>query len=100
MYDICFEDDIKNKLTGIITTSGLTTASVNNTGTYFYNTFFKVQEDFPAIAYNHTAKIYYENAAIIKEVGQKAAEKYTFEYKHNDVEPIEQSHGSSLECER
>lgn len=100
MYDICFEDDIKNKLTGIITTSGLTAASVNNTGTYFYNTFFKVQEDFPAIAYNHTAKIYYENAAIIKEVGQKATEKYTFEYKHNDVEPIEQSHGSSLECER
>lgn len=101
MYDICFENDIKSKLTGIMTQAGISPSSVNNTGTYFYNTFFKVQEDFPAIAYNHTAKIYYENAAIIKEVGQKASGGgYTFAYKHNDVEPIEQSHGSSLECER
>lgn len=100
MYDICFEDDIKSKLTGIMTQAGISPSSVNSTGTYFYNTFFKVQEDFPAIAYNHTAKIYYENAAIIKEVGQKASGGYTFAYKHNDVEPIEQSHGSSLECER
>ena len=102
MYDICFENDIKSKLTGIMTQAGVSPSSVNNTGTYFYNTFFKVQEDFPAIAYNHTAKIYYENAAAIKEVGQKAASGsgYTFSYKHNDVEPIEQSHGSSLECER
>lgn len=102
MYDICFENDIKSKLTGIMTQAGISPSSVNNTGTYFYNTFFKVQEDFPAIAFNHTAKIYYENAAIIKEVGQKAASGsgYTFSYKHNDVEPIEQSHGSSLECER
>ena len=101
MYDICFESDIKSKLTGIMTQAGISPSSVNSTGTYFYNTFFKVQEDFPAIAYNHTAKIYYENAAIIKEVGQKASGGgYTFSYKHNDVEPIEQSHGSSLECER
>ena len=90
MYDICFEDDIKAKLTGIMTQAGISPSSVNSTGTYFYNTFFKVQEDFPAIAYNHTAKIYYENAAIIKEVGQKASGGgYTFSYKHNDVEPIE-----------
>jgi hypothetical protein len=102
MYDICFENDIKAKLTGIMTEANISPSSVNSTGTYFYNTFFKVQEDFPAIAYNHAAKIYYENAAIIKEVGQKAAQGagYTFEYKHNDVEPIEQSHGSSLECEK
>lgn len=102
MFDICFESNIKSKLTGIMTKAGISPSSVNNTGTYFYNTFFKVQEDFPAIAYNHTAEIYYENAAIIKEVGQKASSGsgYTFSYKHNDVEPIEQSHGSSLECER
>ena len=102
MYDICFEEDIKAKLTGIMTQANISPSSVNSTGTYFYNTFFKVQEDFPAIAYNHTAKIYYENASIIKEVGQKAASGngYTFDYKHNDVEPIEQSHGSSLECEK
>jgi hypothetical protein len=36
--------------------------SVEDTSNYFYKVFFNVQETFPAVAYNHTAKIYYENA--------------------------------------
>ncbi len=100
MYDVCFEDDIRAKLKIIMDKAGLNPSAVNNKGTYFYNTFFKVQEDFPAIAYNHTARIYYENADVIKAVGQSAGSNYDFDYKHNNVNPIEQSHGSSLECER
>lgn len=98
MFDISFENDIKTQLRNIMNVAGITSSSVNNSDNYFYKVFFKIQEDFPAIAYNHTAKIYYENAAIIKEVGEK--HKYSFEYKHNNVNPIEQSHGSSLECEK
>lgn len=100
MYDICFEDDIRSKLKLIMNKAGLNPSAVNNKGTYFYKTFFKVQEDFPAIAYNHTARIYYENADVIKTIGQTAGSNYDFDYKHNNVNPIEQSHGSSLECER
>ena len=98
MYDICFEEDIREKLKLIMDKAGMSSTAVNNKGTYFYKSFFKIQEDFPAIAYNHTARIYYENADIIKTVGQKAG--YSFDYLHNGVNPIEQSHGSSLECER
>lgn len=100
MYDLCFEDDIRSKLKLIMNKAGLNPSAVNNKGTYFYKTFFKVQEDFPAIAYNHTARIYYENADVIKTIGQTAGSNYDFDYKHNNVNPIEQSHGSSLECER
>jgi hypothetical protein len=87
MFDISFENDIKTQLRNIMNVAGITSSSINNSDNYFYKVFFKIQEDFPAIAYNHTAKIYYENAAIIKEVGEK--HKYSFEYKHNNVNPIE-----------
>lgn len=100
MYDLCFEDDIRAKLKIIMNKAGLNPSAVNNKGTYFYNTFFKIQEDFPKIAYNHTARIYYENADVIKAVHGLPGSNYDFDYKHNNVNPIEQSHGSSLECER
>lgn len=96
MFDLTYEDDIQSQLTKIIQTAGISSDYVNNTDTYFYKTFFKVQEDFPAIAYNDTATIYYETAHVIKNCGAS----YSFEYTNNGMVPIEQSHGSCLESER
>ena len=42
MYDLCFEDDIRAKLKIIMNKAGLLPSAVNNKGTYFYKTFFKV----------------------------------------------------------
>jgi hypothetical protein len=80
-------------------TAALKPSSVNDKSSYFYKQFFKVQEDFPEIAYNNTATIYYENAQIIKNStgGQSI---YGFNYTNNDVQPIEQSHGSCLQGEK
>lgn len=101
MYDICFEEDIQNKLQGVMDMSGMTSSNVSQKGTYFYRNFFKTQEDFPIIAYNHTAKIYYENAyAILNASKLNDNTAYSFDYAHNGVEPLGQSHGSCLECER
>ena len=92
MFDLQFEDIIKNKLYKVIN-QAFGTASGENTN--FYKYFYSIQTDkYPAIAYNHTAQIYYENAQIIKNAG--AIEHYD----NNQIEPIEQSHGSCLEGEQ
>lgn len=92
MFDLQFEDIIKNKLYKVINQAfGTASGEITN----FYKYFYSIQADkYPAIAYNHTAQIYYENAQIIKNAG---AIEY---YDNNQIEPIEQSHGSCLEGEQ
>ena len=94
MFDQCFESEIKTYLKSIINTAFKSSNSIEDSSNYFYKVFFNVQETFPAIAYNHTAKIYYENAQIIKNSGVLSY------YGNNEIEPIEQSHGSCLACEK
>lgn len=94
MFDQGFEPEIKVYLQSIINTAFKNSNNVDDTSNYFYKVFFDVQETFPAVAYNHTAKIYYENAQIIKN------SKVLSYYSNNEIEPIEQSHGSCLACEK
>ena len=112
LFDQCFEkvsDDkdifavyggtanIKNKLKGIIEFADINYDNVGYTGNYMYNAFFSVQEkDFPAVAYNHTAKIYYENAQMILNSGVLGSSVYN----NNGVIPITQSHGSGIGGEK
>lgn len=95
MFDQCFEDKIKEYLTSIIDKCFNNSEKVEDRDNYFYKTFFDVQETFPAIAYNHTAKIYYEMAYAIQ-TSNALGDIYT----NNDVPPLEQSHGSCLSCEK
>lgn len=94
MFDQCFEKEINTYLRNVILTAFNSNGEIDNTGNYFYKVFFNVQETFPAVAYNHTAKIYYENAQIILNTGTLQ------NYGNNEIEPIEQSHGSCLSCEK
>lgn len=94
MFDQCFESEIKTYLASVINTAFKNSNSMEDKSNYFYKVFFNVQETFPAVAYNHTAKIYYENAQAIKN------SKVLSYYGNNEIEPIEQSHGSCLACEK
>lgn len=94
MFDQCFESEIKTYLASVINTAFKNSNSVEDKSNHFYKVFFDVQETFPAVAYNHTAKIYYENAQAIKN------SKVLSYYSNNEIEPIEQSHGSCLACEK
>lgn len=94
MFDQNYESEIKDMLAKILEKVKLTSTNVNMDTHYFYNAFFSVQEGFPAIAYNHTAKIYYENAQAILDSGVSK------QYQNNAIAPLEQSHGSCLACER
>ena len=94
MFDQNYEPEIKNMLAKILEMAKITATNVNMNTHYFYNAFFSVQENFPAVAYNHTAKIYYENAQAILNA------KVSSQYQNNAIAPLEQSHGSCLACER
>lgn len=94
MFDQCFEAEIKTYLSSVINTAFKNSNSMEDKQNHFYKVFFNVQETFPAVAYNHTAKIYYENAQIIKD------SRVLPYYSNNEIEPIEQSHGSCLSCEK
>lgn len=101
MFDLCFEDKIKYYLGKIMDKTGMSSDTAGIDGnSYFHKVFFNVQKTFPAIAYNHTAQIYYENAYALHKAVQQENISYSFDYTHNGVEPLSQSHGSSLEAER
>jgi hypothetical protein len=83
MFDQCFESNVKTQLQNIISTAYNQSIDVNDTTNYFYKNFFGVQEGFPAIAYNHTAQIYYENAQFVKNSNVLSY------YTNNEIAPIE-----------
>ena len=95
MFDQCFEQDIKTQLKGIIDYAFRNSGDVNDKANYFYKVYFSVGDMFPAITYNHTSKIYYENAEFIKR--SQAMSSYYF---NNNKAPIEQAHGSSISSEK
>ena len=95
MFDQCFEQDIKTQLKGIIDFAFRNSGDINDKDNYFYKVYFSVGDMFPAITYNHTSKIYYENAEFIKR--SQAMSSYYF---NNGKEPIEQAHGSSISSEK
>lgn len=95
MFDQCFEQDIKTQLKGIIDYAFRNSGDVNDKANYFYKVYFSVGDMFPAITYNHTSKIYYENAEFIKR--SQAMSSYYF---NNGKAPIEQAHGSSISSEK
>jgi hypothetical protein len=62
MFDQCYEDNIKRQLSNILTKCNIDTSNILSPLSYLYKVFFSVQETYPAIAYNHVSKLWYENA--------------------------------------
>jgi hypothetical protein len=60
-FDLCFAKQI-NQYTGNIIHYLLGNSSIEDVETNLYKNFLRIQQYFPAIAYNHTAEIYYELA--------------------------------------
>lgn len=93
MFDQCYETEINNWVSRLIDYA-FPNPNINNTSNKFYQYFFNTQDNFPAIAYNHTAKIYYELGQLVLNVG--AIENFS----SNDQQPIQQSHGSCINSEK
>lgn len=103
-FDLCFAEKI-NLYTGYIVNYLLGSNSIDSTGSNLYNNFLRIQKYFPAIAYNHTAEIYYELAQTIYQNGTQLFSNGDFQtllnkYVNNSVaNPLSLSHGSSYEGE-
>jgi hypothetical protein len=80
MFDQSFEGSIATYLKGILDYCGINRSNILATSSYFYKAFFSVQETYPAIAYNHTAKLWYENAQSILDT-----KIFGDNYNHNNV---------------
>ena len=103
-FDLCFAKQI-NQYTGNIIHYLLGNGNIEDVETNLYKNFLRIQQYFPAIAYNHTAEIYYELAQTIYQNGTKLYEGGDFNsllngYVNNSVkDPLSLSHGSSYEGE-
>ena len=95
MFDQCFEAEIKNQLKQIIDFAFQQDGNMDNKSNYFYQVYFSVGDMFPAVTYNHTSKIYYENAEFVKRSNALGSI-----YTNNNIAPIEQAHGSSISSEK
>ena len=93
-FDQVYEDTILAKLSDLIGFSLNSSREVSSTGNRLYQYFFNIQNEyFPAVAYNHTAKIYYELGQLVLQTGAIS------DFSSNDQDPIAQSHGSCIESE-
>ena len=93
-FDLVYESEINSQLSKLIEFVFNSSPNINDTANRFYQYFFAIQDGFPAIAYNHTAKIYYELGQLVFNTGAIA------NFTSNDQQPIQQSHGSCINSEK
>lgn len=103
-FDLCFATLI-NEYTGKIVNYLIgSSTNITSEATKLHEFFLRIQETLPAIAYNHTAEIYYELAQTLRQGGTNL---YTnsfgdllAKYANNNVaDPLSLSHGSNYEGE-
>ena len=103
-FDLCFATQI-NEYTGKIVNYLIgSSANITSESTKLHEFFLRIQETLPAIAYNHTAEIYYDLAQTLIQGGTKLYEESFGEilakYANNSVsDPLSLSHGSNYEGE-
>lgn len=100
MFDTVYEENIRGKLNTIMTNCGMSGVDdVDSKNSNFYDYFFRVQEEFPEVAFNHTSKLWYENAKQI--LLWKSLRKNDWsQYDNRDEDPLSQSHGPCLQGEK
>ena len=103
-FDLCFQSKIVEYTGQIINYLIGSSASITSESTKLYEFFLRIQQSLPAIAYNHTAEIYYELAQTLIQGGNKLYESKFGEllakYANNSVsDPLSLSHGSNYEGE-
>lgn len=94
LIDIAYEEEINTMLKSILEKFQVNQApSLQN---WMQKYFYYIQEYFPAIAYNYTARLAYESAQIFWE----NAGTVGVTWENNGQSPISQSHGSCLQSEK
>jgi hypothetical protein len=87
LIERAFEKEMREMMFKMFEAMTSIATSVDN---YFEERYFFVQRYFPAVAYNETARLLYETASLYRETNKISVA----------VDPMEQSLGSQLECEK
>ena len=106
-FDVCYYELVNEYLGKIINHLFGSSTSIKATNSNLYDYFFSIQTQFPEIAYNHHAEIYYEmpqvifyDGDVLKENGQYVFPNTLNEFRNNNVRnPLSLSHGRCLESE-
>jgi hypothetical protein len=106
-FDVCYYELVNRYLGQLIDHLFGSATSIKATNSNLYEYFFSVQTQFPEIAYNHHAEIYYEmpqvvfyNGNVLIENGQKVFPNTLNEFQNNNVKnPLSLSHGRCIESE-
>lgn len=108
-FDVCYSELVNEYVGKLIThlLGSATTIKSEDAGCNLYNYFFSIQKQFPEIAYNHHAEIYYEmpqvlfhNNEILKINGATVFPNTLNGFANNSVKnPLSLSHGRCLESE-
>ena len=108
-FDMCYSELVNNYLGKLIThlVGSATTIKSEDPNFNLYKYFFSVQKQFPEIAYNHHAEIYYEvpqvlfsGNEILKINGTQVFPNTLNGFANNSVQnPLSLSHGRCLESE-
>lgn len=106
-FDVCYYELVNEYLGKLIKHLIGSATSIKSVDSNLYNYFYSVQTQFPEIAYNHHAEIYYEmpqvlffNGEAFKENGQTVFPTILNEFRNNNVQnPLSLSHGRCLESE-
>ena len=106
-FDVCYYELVNQYLGKLIEHLFGSATSIKSKASNLYNYFFKVQNDFPEIAYNHHAEIYYEMPQVLfydgdtlKENGQYVFPTLLNNFRNNNVRnPLSLSHGRCVESE-
>ena len=94
LLDLAYPDDLRVMMNKIFSAMVTLCGSVEN---FFQEYFFYVQEYFPAVAYNETARLLYETAQLYYDGLHPSEPGKSYGYKEM---PITQSLGSQLHAER
>ena len=96
LVERAFEKEMRETMFKIFETMSSLESSVDN---YFDKRYFFVQRYFPAVAYNETARLLYETAELYRTTGYTNIAGMSGKIDVA-VNPMEQSLGSQLECEK
>ena len=108
-FDICYSELVNTYVGKLINHlfGSATTVKSEDSGCNLYNYFFSIQKQFPEIAYNHHAEIYYEvpqvlfhDYNLLKINGSDVFPNMLGGFANNNVKnPLSLSHGRCLESE-
>lgn len=95
LFDQAYKEEIDAMLLRMLSQMNLIDTSNSSLDAWMTKYFYYVQQYYPAVAYNYTARLAYEAAQLFYDNRAEIGKNWT----NNNQEPLSQEHGSCLQSE-